>query len=122
MGADLEQDKNGIWVVSISGVFSKRDMDTLAEMGVKTAQPQGEAKLLIKVAKNFSGWTKDDNWNDMSFFLEHGDKKISKIAIVGDPKWEQQMLAFYLAGIRHAPVKYFDSKDTSAAYRWLTLS
>ena len=50
--------------------------------------------------------------------LTHGSE-IARIAIVGDPKWEAQALAFAGAGFRKAPVKFFPNEQEAAARAWL---
>jgi hypothetical protein len=45
--------------------------------------------------------------------------EIAKIAIVGEPRWESEAMAFAGAGSRHAPVKFFPSDAESRARAWL---
>jgi hypothetical protein len=106
MGATLERDNQGIWVVRISDALRKEEMDAVQAAGIAALGPHDEVRLLVMVAEDFRGWVGGEVWNDMSFFVEHGDR-IVKIAIVGDPKWESRMLMFTCAGFRRAPVKYY---------------
>ena len=48
----------------------------------------------------------------------HGNE-IAKIAIVGEPRWEPEALAFAGAGFRRAPVKFFPSDQQARARAWL---
>jgi SpoIIAA-like len=50
--------------------------------------------------------------------ISHGGK-ISKIAIVGEPRWETPTLAFAGAGVRRARVKFFQSNEVRQARSWL---
>ena len=45
--------------------------------------PADNVKLLVMAEEDFCGWEGDEVWNDMMFFIMHGDR-IEKIAIVGD--------------------------------------
>jgi hypothetical protein len=45
--------------------------------------------------------------------------QIEKIAIVADPKWEIETLAFAGAGFRRAPVKFFSANQLALARAWL---
>lgn len=54
----------------------------------------------------------------MSFIVKYGDK-ITKIAVVGDPSWESDMMQFVGAGVRSAPVRYFNPNQLAAAKDWL---
>ena len=118
MGATIRHDKSGIWVVHISGALRKEEMDAIQATGIKGLGPHDDAKLLVMVADDFRGWVGGEVWNDMTFFVQYGDR-IAKIAIVGDPKWESRMLMFTGAGFRRAPVKYFAESQLSEAYDWL---
>jgi hypothetical protein len=50
--------------------------------------------------------------------ISHGGK-ISKIAIVAEPRWEALALAFAGAGVRRAPVKFFPPNEPEQARSWL---
>lgn len=118
MGAALERDKNGIWVVRIFGVLRKEEMDDAQAAGIDALGPHDEVRLLVEVAEDFHGWAGTEEWNYMSFFVEHGDR-IVKIAIVGDPRWETRMLMFTCSGFRRAPVRYYSRERRAEAYDWL---
>lgn len=119
MGATLERDENGTWIVRISGALRKEELDAVQAAGTKVLGPGDEARLLVMVADDFRGWVGTEEWNDMSFFVTHGDR-IVKIAIVGDPRWETKMLMFTGAGFRRAPVRYFAADELAAARHWLS--
>ena len=57
-------------------------------------------------------------WGDISFYAEHGDK-MGKIAIVGDPKQETDLMMFMGAGIRPMPMKFFPLNQLEQARAWL---
>ncbi len=118
MGATIQQDKSGIWVLRASGALRKEELDVVQADCIRVLGPHDDAKLLVIIEKDFCGWVGDEVWNDMTFFVEHGDR-IAKIAIVGDPKWESRMLMFTGAGLRRAPVKYFAENHLAEAYAWL---
>jgi hypothetical protein len=48
---------------------------------------------LLVILEGFEGWEPGADWNDLDFILSHADK-ISKIAIVAEPRWETSALAF----------------------------
>ena len=93
-------------------------MDAIQAAGMKGLGPHDDARVLVMVEADFSGWVGNEVWNDMTFFVEHGDR-IAKIAIVGDPKWETRMLMFTGAGFRRGPVKYFTGNRLAEANAWL---
>ncbi|HTP65616.1 MAG TPA: STAS/SEC14 domain-containing protein [Geobacteraceae bacterium] len=118
MGATINRDNNGIWVLRIFGALRKDEMDRVQAAGLEGLNPNESARVLVMVDEDFTGWVGDEVWNDMTFFVKHGDR-IGKIAIVGDPKWKSRMLMFTGAGFRRAPVKYFAIDQLAQAYAWL---
>jgi hypothetical protein len=74
--------------------------------------------LLVILEENFEGWERGADWNDLDFYASHG-RKISRIAIVAEPRWETLALAFAGAGIRRAPVKFFPPNELEQARSWL---
>jgi hypothetical protein len=119
MGATIRQDQNGILVLQINGALRKEELDAVQSSGILALGPHDEAKVLIRIAKDFVGWVGGEVWGDMEFFVQHGDR-IAKIAIVGDSEWETRMLMFTGAGLRRAPVKYFTLDQLAEANAWLS--
>jgi hypothetical protein len=64
----------------------------------------GGVRLLF-VLKGFLGWEAHSNWNDMSFYVKHGDR-IERIAIVGPERWRSEALMFAGADLRKARVEF----------------
>jgi hypothetical protein len=118
MGATIEQDKSGIWEMRVSGALRKEEMDAVQAVGLKGLGPNENARVLVMIEDDFCGWVGTEVWNDMTFFVQHGDR-IEKIALVGNPKWETRMLMFTGAGLRRAPVRYFTPEQLDAARAWL---
>ena len=118
MGATIQRDRSGIWVLRINGALHKEEMDAVQAEGIKGLSPESPASVLVMVEPDFSGWVGSEVWNDMTFFVKYGDS-IRKIAIVGEPQWESRMLMFTGAGFRRAEVKYFTREKVPQAYAWL---
>jgi len=71
--------------------------------------------VLVALDKSFSGFSGSlQEWRDVSFIMKYGDK-ITKIAVVGDPSWETDMMQFLGAGVKSAPVRYFNPNQLAAA-------
>lgn len=117
MPLQASQEKPGFWVWRASGALKRRELATAQAELVKSLPPAGMVKSFI-ILENFTGWQRGEDWGDVSFFFEHGDK-IEKIAIVGDPRWESQVLVFAGAGLRRAPVKFFRTGQEQEARAWL---
>lgn len=118
MGSTIERDNSGIWVVRVFGALRKEELDAVQAAGLKGAAADENARVLVIVEDDFCGWVGAEEWNDMTFFVQHGDR-IDKIAIVGNPMWESRMLMFTGAGFRRAPVKYFKPDQLAEARAWL---
>jgi hypothetical protein len=52
-------------------------------------------------------------------FPERNDPYIEKIAIVGDPQWQDLVYAFTLKGLRPVPIEYFSTDEEFRARQWL---
>jgi hypothetical protein len=117
MSANLEQESDRLFVLRIRGELKKSELDAVqSEMVSKlTTRP---VQLLV-ILKNFMGWERNEEWGDTDFFFSHqGD--FGKIAVVGHPVWEAQVLAFTGAGIRQGPVKFFPETGEQDAREWLS--
>jgi len=78
----------------------------------------GSKPRLLVILEGFEGWEPGADWNDLDFIFSHADK-ISKIAIVAEPRWETPALSFAGAWVRRAPVKFFPPNDFEQARSWL---
>jgi hypothetical protein len=116
MGLTVEQEDN-VWVLRATGMLRKSELDKVQMAGAKELKTGARPRLLI-IVENFAGWERGADWGDLSFFLEHGNQ-IEKIAIVADPKWKAEWLAFAGAGFRRAPVQFFLADQMDQARAWL---
>ncbi len=120
MAATLEKEGDNVIVLRVSGILKKSEFDAVINAEAEQWKPQTRVKLLV-LAGAFQGWERNEDWGDLSFFLKYGDQ-IEKIAIVGDPKWETELLIFSAAGLRRAPVQFFRLEHVASARAWLTTS
>jgi hypothetical protein len=113
----IEYEPGGICVLRVSGIWKRSEFgagqDEIADKIDAGARPR-----VLAILENFEGWERGADWNDLEFLFSHSDK-IAKIAIVGDPRWQLQALAFGGAGVRRAPVRFFPPEDLVAARAWL---
>jgi len=117
MGLTVQQEAGNTQVLRVTGMLRKTELDVAQAAAVKKFETLDKIKVLV-VAENFEGWERSDDWGDMSFLLQHGDR-IEKIAIVADPKWEAKFLMFAGAGFRKAEVKIFAANQLAEARTWL---
>ena len=117
MPAKIQYDLNSVCVIRFSGVLKRSEFGE-GQDAVALQVDAGERPRILAILENFEGWEKGADWNDLDFQLTRGNE-IDKIAIVGDPHWEPQALAFAGAGFRRAPVKFFPTRELDTARAWL---
>jgi hypothetical protein len=119
MGATVQREANGVWILRIAQALRKEELDAVQAEAIKGLSDGENIKLLVIVGDDFKGWVGTEEWSDVSFFSKYGDKVV-KIAIVGDSRWEDKMMMFAGAGFRRAPVKYFQRDRLNEAQSWLS--
>jgi SpoIIAA-like len=118
MPAEIEYEPNDIFVLRISGILKRSEFAAGQDLLARKIEAGAKPRVLA-VAENFEGWERGADWNDLDFIFSYSDA-ITKIAIVGDRRWETQALAFGGAGVRRAPVKFFPPNELAQARAWLT--
>jgi hypothetical protein len=117
MSANLEQQADCLCILRVDGELKKSELDAAQSQFVEKIAGGGTVKLLV-LLENFTGWERGEQWGDTDFFFSHRDD-FEKIAVVGDSRWEAQVLAFTGAGLRKGPVKLFPETAESEARAWL---
>jgi hypothetical protein len=117
MGVTIQQEEGNLRVVRITGLLRKSEMDAALAAEAREWGPAARIKALVQL-EDFEGYERGADWGDLSFLIKH-DHQIEKIAIVADPKWEGEALAFAGAGFRQAQVKFFPAKQLAQARAWL---
>ena len=118
MPVTIQDEPNDICLLQISGTLKRSEFAAKrAEIAVKIEF--GAKPRLLAILEDFEGWERGADWNDLDFLISHGGE-IAKFAIVAEPRWETQALAFAGAGVRRAPVKFFPPNEVAAARTWLT--
>ena len=119
MSAHLEpsNDHDDLLVLRVTGELKKSEFDAVQAEFVRKIAGTGPARLLV-LLENFTGWERSEGWGDTDFFFKHRND-ILKIAVVGNPSWGAQMLAFTGAGLRRAPVQMFPETGEAEARAWL---
>src|SRR5689334_6408615 len=107
MPTTLTREDDGICLLVIRGLLRKADLDR-AQRELLDGLPKegaGTVRLLVRL-EAFERWDTDPRWNDLSFYIIHGDA-LERIAIVGDERWRGEALMFAAADLRKGPVEYF---------------
>jgi hypothetical protein len=117
MPVQIEYQPNDILVLRMSGILMHSEFS--AEQDALAGKIEaGANSRVLAILENFDGWERGADWNDIDFLFLYGHK-ITKIAIVVEPRWETLALAFAGAGVRRAPVKFFPPSELEQARSWL---
>jgi hypothetical protein len=117
MPLQIKYEPNETCVLRISGILKRSEFGA-EEKALARQIDSGSNPCLLVVLENFEGWEGGADWNDLDFYISHG-RKISKIAIVAERRWEPLALAFAGAGVRRTPVKFFPPNELGQARGWL---
>ena len=117
MPAQIQYQADGICVLRISGILKRSEFGAEERALASHIDTESTPRLLV-ILENFEGWERGTDWNDLDFYISHG-RKISRIAIVAEARWEALALAFAGAGVRRTPVKFFPPSELEQARTWL---
>jgi SpoIIAA-like len=117
MPANIQLEPDNVYVLRFSGIVKRSEFGG-AQTAAARAIDAGAKPRILAILEDFDGWEKGADWNDLDFMLSHGNE-IAKIAIVGEPRWEPEALAFAGAGFRSAPVKFFPPSQLAEARAWI---
>jgi len=73
-------------------------------------------RLLLEMSE-FHGWEAKAAWDDLKLGMKH-PRKVERIAMVGEKKWQQWMAGFSKL-FTAAEVRFFDRTEDPAARAWL---
>lgn len=117
MPVQINLEPSNIYALRFSGVLKRSEFGTTQTAAAHLIDT-GVKPRILAVLEDFEGWERGADWNDLDFMLTHGNE-IAKIAIVGDPRWEPEALAFAGAGFRRAPVRFFPANQLAEARAWI---
>jgi hypothetical protein len=116
--ATLKKEPGNLYVIRISGTLNKATVDKIQSIGARDFDAGTEEMKTLVVLTDFQGWRRGDNWGDIDFLAQYGDR-VSRMAVVGDMKWETETKMFLAAGHRKGEVRYFGTGQESQARAWL---
>ena len=117
MAATLRHDRDNTYRIELRGRLRRSDLQELEREAAAEIRRSGAIRLLVTL-NSFDGWDVTANWRDLGFYVRHGND-IERIAIVGDGRWRGAALMFAGAGLRKAPVVFFEPEESARAEAWL---
>ena len=118
MPATIHYESGNLCVLQVKGRL-QRAMFNAGQESIARKIEAGIEPRVLAVLEEFEGWERGADWDDFEFQLTHG-QHISKIAVVADPQWEADALAFAGAGFRRTVVKFFLPWQLTDARAWLS--
>src|SRR4029077_7375830 len=113
MPIEMECEPNEICVLSIRGILKQSEF-AAKQKALADKIDVGAKPRVLAIVEHFEGFERGADWNDLEFLLSQSGES-AKIAIVAEPRWEVQGLAFAGAGVRRAPVRFFPPDELAAA-------
>jgi hypothetical protein len=117
VGAELFELSGAVIMIIVSGKLTFEELTELQDTA-KTILQKHDTVRILALAEDFQGWEKSEGWGDLDFQQEN-DAKIERMALVGDPKWKELLLAFVGRGFREFPIEYFAHGEVAKARAWL---
>lgn len=102
--------------VRATGKLEAADYDHFVPAVERLIRQHGKVRILFHL-HDFHGWSAGALWEDLKFDVHHFND-ISRLAIVGDKKWQRGMAAF-CKPFTSAEVKFFELDDADEARVWV---
>src|SRR6266576_7047947 len=90
LGSGLEQHSDRLLVLRVGGELKKSKLDAVQSEFLEKIAGAGTVKLLV-LLEDFTGWERGEQSDDTAFFFSHRND-FERIAVVGIPRWEAQVL------------------------------
>ena len=116
MSVSVERESPDLIKLQVAGRVTSREWHAALGDVAKLLNPPGQTSVLV-AAERFDGWEPGD-WDNLSF-QENYDAQIGRLAIVAEPKWQDQVLMFAGKGLRKVEMEFFPSSDIQRARQWL---
>ena len=111
-----QNEGSNVLEVVVSGKLTHEDYEHFVPRVERMVKEHGKIRVLLDMV-DFHGWEAAALWDDTKFTFKHFCD-ISRIAMVGDKKWEKAMSAF-CRPLTSAEVRYFDWSELNEASAWL---
>ena len=118
MSITLDTSHDDFVVVKIGETIHRDEADAMKLNMVKHIAVHGDFNALILINDNFEGINAHSDWsdNDEDAVIQ---PHLKQLAIVGEAKWQDHALLFFLSGLLPAPIKFFPHDQINLARAWL---
>jgi len=112
----IETGSSKVFGLKVCGKLHDEDYKQFVPRMETILTAEGKVRLFVQ-CEDFHGWDLHAAWDELKFSLKHYSD-FERIAMVGDRKWERWM-ASLSKPFTWAKVRYFDTTDVAAAWKWL---
>jgi hypothetical protein len=119
MSYQLIKEFNRINWIKLIGKLTVSDFQQLQTLAKLRLEQFGQFRVLIEL-EDFQGWSKETGWEN-SFFLAEDGEGISRIAFVGDEKWQVEIFMFTGKPMRETEIEFFPQDQLDQALAWLSV-
>lgn len=105
-------------IVRATDIISRAEADTAKKDIINIIRRYGKVNILIIIEKDFANLDMFANWDDDEDD-EFIQKHIIRMAILGDIKWKDRALLFFLKGFLRFSMEFFKLEQEALARAWL---
>lgn len=116
MSLTWKVDSEQILVVQLSGLLGLEEFQRVQNRNDSPMNTGENIKVLI-IAEAFDGW-QEGAWDTVGFD-DRVDDHVSKMAVVIDSKWHDDMALFMAKDLRPLPIEIFAPDQELKARQWL---
>jgi hypothetical protein len=118
MTVKLEIAENNLVIIRASEVLMRNEADDAKKQVFTIIERQGTINVLIVIEQGFSNLQAFVSWDD-NHLDEFIQKNIKRMAIIGDLKWHDDAMLFFLSGLLPFTIEYFKFGQEELALAWL---
>jgi hypothetical protein len=117
MPIEIKEENGGKLVaVQVTGMLVNADYERCVPEFDRLIREHGKLSLLFELS-GFHGWEAGALWDEIKLDFRHF-ADIERIAVVGDKRWEQDMVTCFRPFTK-ATIRYLDQSNAAEARRWL---
>ena len=105
-------------VIRASGVLMRAEVDETKHQMFAHLMENGKALLLMVIEPGFSNLQAFASWDDIAID-RYIQQNITRMAIVGDLRWRDSALLFFLNSVVPFQIEYFKAEQEEFARVWL---
>lgn len=119
MPLHLSHEKTGnLAIIRATDVISRAEADAIKKDIISIIRRYGKVNILIIIEQDFTNLDMLANWDDDEDD-EFIQKHIIRMAILGDIKWKDRALLFFLKGFLPFSMEFFKVGQEGFARAWL---